>query len=459
MALGHHALRDATGRKALVIAGLGWMAACCSIAWAAEPLTGLPGIEIRAAADNLAGLASAGSEGVISAQRLASMPLLRPGEVLEMVPGLIVTQHAGDGKANQYVLRGFNLDHGTDFATFLDGMPVNMPSHAHGQGYTDLNFLIPELIAQVHYRKGPYSAEDGDFASAGAARIRTQRQLPGALAQMTLGPNGYQRGLLADSFAPTWGAGQWLYGLEFVHLNGPWLVPEHNRKLNGLLRYSEGSASDGFALSAMAYRNHWTSTDQIPQRAIDQGVLPRFGSLDPTAGGITHRYSLSGEWARKTQDRQIQANAWLLQSDLDLWSNFGYCMADMQAHGNCNRGDQFQQSERRLAAGFAASQALWSAWGSTEVVHTLGLQGRLDQLSPVGLYNTAQRSIWNTVREDRVQQHNLSLWAQTEVHWTPTLRSITGLRADTYHFQVQSMQNANTGQRSAQRLSPKLALI
>ena len=433
-------------------------------AGAAEPVTALPNIEVRAAAENLTGLAGAGSEGVVSGQRLASMPLLRPGEVLEMVPGLIVTQHAGDGKANQYFLRGFNLDHGTDFATSLDGMPLNMPSHAHGQGYTDLNFVIPELIEQVHYRKGPYSAEDGDFASAGAARISTRRQLPGHLAQMSVGPNGYQRGLLAGSFAPasSLGAGHWLYGLEFLNHNGPWLVPENNRKLNGLLRYSEGSASHGFSVSAMAYRNHWTSTDQIPQRAIDQGLVPRFGSLDPTAGGVTSRYSVSGEWARKTSDSQMKANAWLLQSGLDLWSNFEYCMADIQAQGNCNRGDQFQQSERRRAAGFAASQALGSHWGEREVIHTLGVQGRQDHLSPVGLFNTTQREVWNRVREDRIAQRSLSLWAQTEVHWTPTLRSITGLRADAYHFKVHAVKASeptHPGQPSAQMVTPKLALI
>jgi len=459
MALGHPGLRP--GWR-LLGCGLTWGFLAPHCALGAEPVTALPNIEVRAATENLTGLAGAGSEGVVSGQRLTGVPLLRPGEVLEMVPGMIVTQHAGDGKANQYFLRGFNLDHGTDFATSLDGMPLNMPSHAHGQGYTDLNFLIPELIAQVHYRKGPYSAEDGDFASAGSARIRTLRQLQGNLAQMTLGPDGYQRGLLAGSFSPPLGAGHWLYGFEFLNHNGPWLVPEHNRKLNALLRYSEGSASDGFSLSAMAYRNRWTSTDQIPQRAIDQGLVPRFGSLDPTAGGFTSRYSLSGEWARQTRDSQTKAHAWLLQSGLDLWSNFEYCMADLQAQGNCNRGDQFQQSERRRAAGFGASHALGSTWGEREVIHTLGVQGRQDQLSPVGLYNATQREIWNTVREDRIEQRNLSLWAQTEVHWTQTLRSITGLRADAYHFRVNAMnasEPAHSGQQSAQLLTPKLALI
>jgi outer membrane receptor protein involved in Fe transport len=254
--------------------------------------------------------------------------------------------------------------------------------------------------------------------------------------------------------------------LELLKHDGPWLVPENNRKLNGLLRYSEGSENHGFSISAMAYSNRWTSTDQIPQRAIDQGLVPRFGSLDSTSGGVTSRHSLSGEWASKSRDSQTKANVWLMQSGLDLWSNFEYCMADLQAHGNCNKGDQFQQSERRRAAGFSSSHALWSHWGQREVIHTLGVQARQDQLSPVGLYNTSQRDIWNTVREDRIQQGSVSLWAQTEVQWTPILRSITGLRADAYNFKVQALnasESANSGglsgQKNAQLLTPKLALI
>src|SRR5574343_1658301 len=198
----------------------------------------LSAVEVRARAESLDGIATAGSEGVVSGRRLAAVPILRPGEALEMVPGLIVTQHAGDGKANQYFLRGFNLDHGTDFATYVGGVPVNMPTHAHGQGYTDLNFLIPELIERIAYRKGPYFAAEGDFSSAGAAHIDYFRTMDSSLAQMTLGQNGYARTLLAGS--PAVGDGHLLYGLELFHNDGPWQVDEHYKKLNGLLRYSRG---------------------------------------------------------------------------------------------------------------------------------------------------------------------------------------------------------------------------
>src|SRR5574343_2030249 len=204
---------------------------CASSPLAAHEAAELSTIEVRAQAENLHGLARSGSEGIVSSQRLATVPLLRPGEVLEMVPGLIVTQHAGDGKANQYFLRGFNLDHGTDFATYVGGVPVNMPTHAHGQGYTDLNFLIPELVERIAFRKGPYFAEEGDFSSAGAAHIDYFRSLDQGLAQITLGQNGYARSLLAGS--PNMTGGNLLYGLELFHNDGPWQVAENYRKQIG----------------------------------------------------------------------------------------------------------------------------------------------------------------------------------------------------------------------------------
>ncbi|MGE5493508.1 MAG: TonB-dependent receptor [Actinomycetota bacterium] len=407
---------------------------------------------VRAQVESLLGDAATGSEGVISGDRLRAQPILRPGEALEMVPGLIVTQHAGDGKANQYFLRGFNLDHGTDFATFVAGVPVNMPSHAHGQGYTDLNFLIPELVEQIRFRKGPYFAEEGDFASAGAAHIDYARRLDRGLAQVTAGQGGYARGLLAGS--PALGPGHLLYGLEWFHNDGPWQVPEDYRKLNGLLRYSQGSRNDGFSVTAMAYRGKWTSTDQVAQRAIDRGLVDRFGSLDPSSGGETHRYSLSGEWAGRGRDSQSRASAWWLDSGLDLWSDFQYCL-----NNGCPPGDQFKQSERRQAGGFAASQAVFDRWAGFEVENRIGFQGRMDRLSPVGLYATQSRNTLATVREDRVTQRSIALWAQNELHWTPWLRSIVGLRGDAYDFKVDSSLPANSGTARDQMATPKFSLV
>src|SRR3954462_12447907 len=144
----------------------------------AQATSDLPAVQVQGSYDNAVGTSDAASQGVVTSTLLQNRPTLRPAEVLEFIPGVIVTQHSGDGKANQYFLRGFNLDHGTDFATWVDGMPVNMVSHAHGQGYSDLNWLIPELVDRIAYRKGPYAAEEGDFASAGTACIDLVDALP-----------------------------------------------------------------------------------------------------------------------------------------------------------------------------------------------------------------------------------------------------------------------------------------
>ncbi|PKO90167.1 MAG: TonB-dependent receptor [Betaproteobacteria bacterium HGW-Betaproteobacteria-12] len=417
----------------------------------ADETVELSPVEVRAQSENLEGIAASGSEGVISSQRLAAVPMLRPGEALEMVPGLIVTQHAGDGKANQYFLRGFDLDHGTDFATWVGGVPVNMPSHAHGQGYTDLNFLIPELVDRIRYRKGPYFAEEGDFSSAGSAHIDYFRRVEGTLGELTLGENGYARSLLAGS--PAVGSGHLLYGLELFHNDGPWQVDEHYRKLNGVLRYSQGSRHDGWSVTGMAYRGRWVSTDQIAERAVSSGAVDRFGSLDPTTGGKTFRYSLAGEWAWRGEQGQSRASLWWLRSGLDLWSNFSYCV------NGCPPGDQFKQAERRQATGFTASQALFDRWGGFDVENSFGVQGRFDRIKPLGLYATSRRQTVATVREDKVSQYSLALWAQNETRWTPWLRSTQGIRADAYRFDVDAGLAVNGGKASDQMLTPKLALV
>ena len=260
---------------------------------------------------NAVGTTDAASAGTVTSKLLESRPTLRPAEVLEFVPGVIVTQHSGDGKANQYFLRGFNLDHGTDFATFVDEMPINMRTHAHGQGYTDLNFVIPELVKSIAYKKGPYYAEEGDFASAGAAHMSLFNSLPRGIATVTVGENNYQRAVLAAS--TRLGPGNLLYGLELAHNDGPWDNPEKFRKASGVLRYSVGPEDNRYSVTAMAYSAKWNSTDQIPQRAVDSGLIGQFGAIDPTDGGESARYSLSFDWKRRTDNAIFQFNAYAMQ--------------------------------------------------------------------------------------------------------------------------------------------------
>ncbi len=401
--------------------------------------------------DNAIGSADAASQGAVTARLLESRPTLRPAEVLEFVPGVIVTQHSGDGKANQYFLRGFDLDHGTDFATTVDGMPVNMVSHAHGQGYSDLNWLIPELVDRIAYRKGPYFADEGDFASAGAAHIRLFDTLPRGLASLTLGAHGYRRGLLADS--ATLALGRLLYALEAAHNDGPWRNPEKFHRLNGVLRYSFGDDAARSSVTAMGYAAGWNATDQIPQRAVDQGAVNRFGALDSTDGGNTARYSLSYDTERTLDDGGLRFNAYAIRSRLDLYSNFTFLLDD-PVHG-----DQFEQAEHRTVLGLGASRRWHTDWGGRDGTTTLGLQLRHDRLDPVGLYRTEARQRLGTVQQSTVRETSLGLYLQNDTPWTPWLRVVAGLRADRYRFRLASSIADHSGSRSAGIVTPKLALI
>ena len=235
-------------------------------------------------------------------------------------------------------------------------------------------------------------------------------------------------------------------------------MTEDYRKLNGVLRYSQGTREDGFSLTGMAYRGRWTSTDQLASRVIDSGQVDRYGTLDDSTGGETFRYSLSGEWARRGDNSQITGSAWWLRSGLDLWSNFQYCLNDYAASGSCATGDQFKQGERRQAGGFSAAHTIFERWSGFEVANSFGVDGRVDRINPVGLYNTQRRVVWNTVREDAVTQRSLSVWAQNETRWSDWFRSQVGVRGDTYDFTVDAGLPANSGTAGDQMLTPKLAL-
>ena len=407
--------------------------------------------------NSLIGTASSASEGTISGEDLATRPLLRPAEVMEAVPGLIVSQHSGSGKANQYYLRGFNLDHGTDFATSLMSMPLNMPTHGHGQGYLDLQFLIPELIDRIQYRKGPLAADVGDFATAGSAAIDYKRTLDAPFIDLTVGADGYRRALAAGSNRA--GEGTLLHALELAGSDGPWVLSEDLSKRNALLRYSQGSRDHGWSMSAMAYASSWNATDQVPQRALTSGQVSRFGNLDPTDGGKTSRYSLAYEWAKRGQSEQQRANAYVVDSSLSLWSNFTYCLNDIAANGNCNRGDQFEQVDRRQVYGGGVSQAWQMTWRGRPTELTVGLQGRFDDIGEVALNTSNKRLRTGTIRHDQVREGNLGVYVEQKIQWLEKFRSVVGLRGDAYHFDVNSDRAINSGQRNAQIASPKLALI
>ena len=416
-----------------------------------QPVSAANGVTSGSAASETPALQpTAASANQISGEELNARPASRVGEVLEAVPGLIVTQHSGEGKANQYFLRGFNLDHGTDLAISVDGMHVNMPTHGHGQGYADINFLIPELVQAVNVRKGPYFADLGDFASAGAVGIDYVNKLPKNIAEMTFGSFGYQRGLAAGSTAV--GAGTLLAAIEASKYNGPWDLPDNVRKLNGVLRYSQGTATDGFTLSAMAYSNSWNSTDQVAQRAIDQGIIGRFGSLDPTDGGTSSRFSLSSNWAQSSEFGQSKVSAYVVRSSLQLFNNFTYFLDDPV------NGDQFSQLDRRTLYGFNANHSFDVRFAGIDTQTRIGLQTRADDIH-VGLFRTLQRTTLSTVREDDVREASVGVWADTTARWTDWLRTTVGLRQDYFAGHVSSDTPENSGNAAATMTSPKAGIV
>jgi outer membrane receptor protein involved in Fe transport len=407
-------------------------------------------VVVQSSRNSVLGEASTANEGVVTQQQLEARTVYRPGEVLEATPGLIVSQHSGEGKANQYYLRGFNLDHGTDLRTTVDGMLVNKRTHAHGQGWTDLNFFIPELATELDYRKGPYYAAEGDFASAGAVSVRYADTLAAGIASFGIGQNGYARTLIANS--AKYGNGNVLYALELFHNNGPFVVGDNYRKKNGLLRYSEGNEANGFNVTLMAYDGKWHATDQVPQRAIDQGLIDRFGAIDQTDGGKSSRYSVSTAWRQTGKDSASQINAYVIRDRLDLYSNFTYFLY------NAEQGDQFYQPDARTTTGINASHTLFGTLNSRSSDTTFGLQFQNDSIKN-GLFNTVARQIISTTRSDHISERSVGVFAENKTQWTDRFRTVAGIRADNFNVDVNSDTPANSGTVSATKASPKVNLI
>jgi outer membrane cobalamin receptor len=407
--------------------------------------------DVENPAENIVGIAAAASQGAITAAQLDVRPVMRPGEVLETVPGMVISQHSGEGKANQYYLRGFNLDHGTDFSTTVAGVPVNTPTGAHAHGYSDVSFLIPELVSGVQFKKGPYFADEGDFSAAGAANINYVNRLAQPTLQVSGGNDGWGRLLAAAS--PRAGGGYVLGALELIHNDGPWVRQDDYRKLNGVVRYSRGDSRNGFSVTGMGYRADWNSTDQVPARAIGNNLISRFGFLDPTDGGTANRQSVAAEFQRSNGPSSMRATGFLLHNSLNLFSNFTYFLDDPE------HGDQFEQAERRTAAGGRLSYRRLGHLRDRHTESAIGVSFRHDRLAPVGLYHTEGRRRLSTTREDRVGQTMTGVYAQTEIEWTRTLRTMAGVRTDLYQFSVTSDNVLNSGDGTDAIAAPKFGAV
>lgn len=408
-------------------------------------------VKVTGRIDQLIGSAKSASEGRVGAIDLRARPLSREGELLETVPGLIVTQHSGDGKANQYFVRGFNLDHGTDFRTLLDGMPLNMPTHGHGQGYTDLNLIIPELVDHLDYKLGVSHATYGDFGSAGGAEFHLMKQLSRPFAVLESGANGLARFAAGKSAAVA--GGTLLVSGEAKAYDGPWMRSQDIRKMNAMSRYTISRGASEFSMLGLAYRNRWNATDQIARRAVSEGVVTRFGQLDSTDGGNAQRYSLSASLRHAASTSVQKVQVYAVNSELNLFSNFSYFLADPV------NGDQFRQWDRRtIVGGSATHQQSVDVRGINHLL-TVGLESRTDFINGLGLWHTKARQTLETIREDRVRESGTGAFVEAESRWHPKFRSVLGLRGDVYHFNVTSDNALNSGTRTAAIASPKLSLI
>lgn len=403
---------------------------------------------------------SSASEKNVSGEEVNARPFSRPAEALEVVPGLMITQHSGEGKANQYFLRGVNLDHGTDLAISVDGMPVNMRTHGHGQGYADLNLLIPELIGSVNIKKGPYFADEGDFSSVGAVHVSLLDGIAKSTLSTSIGSFGYRRILGITSTKA--GDGTLLIAGEANTYNGPWDNPDKVRKLNSVARYTQGTPDNGFSLTGMAYSNSWNSTDQIPLRAISQGQVGLYGALDPTDGGRSNRFSISGQIKKTETEGTSKLNFYVIKSSLDLYNNFTYFLNDAAPGVDPAApllGDQFHQRDSRVVGGLNASHTFNHTFAGLPMQTEVGVQSRYDSIR-VSLSNTVQRQFLSGTRDDKVQEGSVGLFVQNTVHWTSWLRTIVGYRGDLYAINVDSLLNAvNSGKATSSIGSPKASIV
>jgi hypothetical protein len=424
-----------------------------TVAASTETTAPVEEITVTSARLNLIGSATTASEGVVDAGELALTPAYRPGQLLETVPGLVVTLHSGEGKANQYLMRGYNLDHGTDLATFIDGIPVNEPSHAHGQGYTDLNFLIPELAGGLTYTKGTYYAAQGDFAGVGSVHIAYLNTIPD---EVSVSGGSWGFGRLFGAGSTPLAGGNLLGALELQHYDGPWVTPGDQRKINAVVRYSEGDQLDGFSLTTSFYHDEWNAQTDQPERAITQGLISRFGELDPSDQGVAQRANLSWQYFSTMGGGQLTANLYGFNNQLTLFNNFTHFLVDPV------NGDQEQQHENRWTAGGAASYAHDAEVFGYPSAWVVGMQSRYDEnvVSRLPSKNAEPLSPaadpLGYSESDQIHLGSYAVYAQVMTHWNYWFRTVLGLRED---YQHGSDSGTNHGTASSALFQPKGSLI
>jgi TonB family protein len=402
---------------------------------------------------------TAASARTVRDRDLRLRPIQRPADLFRVTPGLMVVQHAGGGKANQYLLRGFDADHGTDVAFTFDGLPLNMVSHGHGQGYSDPNWIIPELVERVEISKGPYFVENGDFSTAGSVDLTTRDR---SESYLSVGGGSFDTVRAVTIAAPTISA-SWhpLLAAEMVRTNGPFQNPENFKKYNlyGKLTH-DIDARSRISLAATAYSGSWNASGQLPTRTVNAGLVDFFGTLDPTEGGVSSRENLYVTYRLRPDNySELNALVYLTHYDFTLYSNFTFFSRDPV------NGDEIEQWDSRSIGGGRTSYRWLEQWQGILFDSTVGGSARADSIAN-GLAHDHARERLAKVFDDQINESSVGLYAKEEVQLARWLRLVAGLRLDHFTFRVDdhledlaTQQSKTSGVRGASQVSPKASLI
>lgn len=436
----------------------------------ADPSPGeLSEVTVTTSRLNLLGSATTASQGSVTEQELELRPAYRVGQLLESVPGLVVTVHSGEGKANQFLARGFNLDHGTDIANFVDDMPINRPTNTHGQGYSDLNFLMPEMANGLDYTKGPYYAAVGDFGSVASTHMRLANEIPNQVS-LAGGALGVYNTFIGGTGHLT-GEDRIVGGLYYGHVDGPYTHPDDFRKFAGTLRFSHGTDADGYSATAMYFHGEGNMTTDQPLRAVQEGLISRWGTLDPTDGSLSERFSLSGHLGATGDTWKLSSSAYFIRSKMILWNDFTHYLDDPV------NGDQEEQYESRTTAGGQSVFTLSGSMGSVQNELAVGVQLRYDD-AYVNRKHTLQRDpldycsieqaegpvlqapvAGGICNADQVHLLDVGPHLENTTHWLPWLRTVLGLREEYYQASDHSLTTRFRGSDHETLFQPKGSLI
>lgn len=382
-------------------------------------------------------------------------PVLNSQEVLRLVPGLFIGQHAGGGKAEQIFLRGFDLDHGTDINLSVDGLPVNMVSHAHGQGYADLHFVIPELIEKVNFNKGPYYADRGNLTTAGYVAFKTKNFLPNNFFKLEGGQFNTLRAITGLNLLKKGAAAnnQSLYlGAEGSFTQGYFESPQDFSRFNGLLKY-HGQISKNSTLSALlsGLTSKWNASGQIPDRAVADGTIGFYGAIDDKEGGKTSRYNASAELVTRLGNGSTLRNQlFYSRYNFELYSNFTFFKEDPV------NGDQIRQKEGRNIIGYNLNWQQDHHFANKKAQFSSGLQVRYDDVNDIELSRTKNRTqVTNALMLGNINELNTGLFAQEKIFLNNRWDLTAGIRADQFANKYEDLLNNNTKSSSSFIVSPK----